>query len=67
MCDKCGKMMGAILLVFGILFLLQDLNVWNFWGISWYSALFVLAGFGVIGCHCCKECKECKEEKHKKK
>jgi len=67
MCDKCGKLCGALMLIFGILFLLQNLNVWNFWNIQWYTVVFLLAGIGMIACHCCKECKECREEKHKKK
>ena len=52
-CDKCMKIGGLIFLVLGILFLLQDLAIWDFWNISWYSALFLLAGImGLVTCSC---------------
>ena len=40
MCKFCA----LIAAIAGILFLLQDLNVWNFWGISWYTIAFLLVG-----------------------
>ena len=48
---------GWSFLVLGVLFLLQDLNWWNFWGISWYTALFVVVGVAHIGSAGCKECR----------
>ena len=39
-CKGCA----IITLIAGILFLLQDLAVWNFWNISWYTVAFVLVG-----------------------
>jgi hypothetical protein len=63
-CDKCKKLGGALLLILGILFLLRDLNVWNFWNIQWWTVVFVLAGLCAIGTCCCPECKaEVKKKK----
>lgn len=47
---------GISFLVLGVLFLLQDLEVWNFWGISWYSALFVVVGIAHLGSSKCPDC-----------
>jgi hypothetical protein len=49
--------------VLGILFLLRDLNVWSFWNIQWWTALFLLVGLGGLCSGCCPECKKL----HKKK
>ena len=50
-------MMGGVsFLVLGVLFLLKDLNKWNFWGISWYTALFIVVGIGHLGASKCKDC-----------
>jgi hypothetical protein len=39
-----------VVLVIGVLFLLRDLNVWDFWNISWWTAVFVLMGLcGLLG------------------
>ncbi|MFH1174284.1 MAG: hypothetical protein V1725_04070 [archaeon] len=62
-CEKCSKMGGLLFFLFGIIFLLQNLNVWNFWGIQWYTVLFVLMGLGMI---CMASCKECQTPKKKK-
>lgn len=56
-CDKCMKMGGLLFLILGILFLLQDLAIWNFWNINWYTALFLLAGvmgFAAASCPTCQ-------------
>jgi len=50
---KCG---GIIFLVLGILFLLRDLNIWDFWNIQWWTALFLLAGVVHI---CMSKCPDC--------
>jgi hypothetical protein len=62
-CDKCKKLCAVLLLVFGILFLLRDLNVWNFWNIQWWTVVFVLAGLGTFGTCCCPECKKAAKKK----
>ena len=47
---------GIAFLVLGVLFLLQDFKVWAFWGISWYTALFVVVGVGQLGSSKCPDC-----------
>ncbi len=56
-CEKCMKVSGALFVVVGILFLLQDLKVWSFWGISWFTVVFLLFGIGHFGSASCKDCK----------
>ena len=55
-CNNCVKMGGWTFLVLGVLFLLQDLNIWDFWGINWYTALFAVAGMAHLGSANCKNC-----------
>ena len=62
-CDKCMKMGGLIFLILGILFLLQDLAIWDFWNISWYTALFLLAGVMVFATCSCPTCQTVKKNK----
>jgi predicted ferric reductase len=58
------KMGGVVLLVLGILFLLRDLNVWNFWNIQWWTVVFIMVGLFKICISCCPECKiEAKKKK----
>ena len=57
LCKKCCTVCGLLVLILGILFLLQDLAIWNFWGVSWYTAAFLLVGIAHIGACCCKDCK----------
>ncbi len=40
LCRFCA----SLSVIVGVLFLLQDLGVWNFWNISWYTVGFILAG-----------------------
>ena len=44
----CDKWVGWVVLILGILFLLRDFNVWNFWNISWWTAMFVVGGVAVL-------------------
>jgi|TARA_B100001971_G_C18226050_1_gene560476 hypothetical protein len=55
-CEKCSKICGYLVLALGILFLLQDMGKWAFFGISWYTALFLLIGVGKLGSGSCKGC-----------
>lgn len=64
-CRKCMKMGGATLLVLGILFLLQDLGFWDFWDISWWTALFIAMGIGSLGSANCPDCRAIREGKKK--
>ena len=57
LCEKCGKLAGVVLLLLGVAFLLVDLGVWNFWNVSWYSALILLGGLVMLGSNLCPDCK----------
>jgi hypothetical protein len=63
MCGKCGKMMGLLVLIIGVLFLLRDVNVWNFWNIQWWTVAFILIGCAGLCCGCCPECKTMAKKK----
>lgn len=59
-----------MLLVAGVLFLLADKGVWNFWGLSWYTVLFIVIGVVAVASSTCADCMGCckkPEEKPKKK
>ena len=44
------KLCATIALLLGIIFLLQDLGKWDFWGINWWTVAFLLVGlFGIFG------------------
>ena len=58
---------GATFLVLGVLFLLQDFDIWNFWNISWYTALFVVVGVGQLGSSKCPECEAVRTGRMSKK
>ena len=47
-CMPCATWWGVIVLVVGILFLLRDLEVWDFWNIQWWTAAFMLMGIWTI-------------------
>lgn len=64
-CKKCMLMCGLIFLVLGIIFLLVDFGVWSFWGIQWWSALFVIMGIGALASAGCPECQAVRGEKKK--
>ena len=64
-CDKCLKIGGVLFAVLGLLFLLQDLGIWAFWNISWYSALFVVIGVAHLGSSTCADCREIRTGKKK--
>ena len=63
MCTKCCKMCGGLFLLFGILFLLADLGIWAFWGIQWYTVLFLLAGLGGVAMGGCPHCEKLRSKK----
>ena len=67
MCNKCMKICGALFVVFGVLFLLQDLGKWDFWGISWYTALFIIVGLASFGASTCADCEMARTGKAGKK
>lgn len=55
-CKKCMGLGAGLFVVFGVLFLLQDLNIWDFWGIQWYTVLFILLGILKMGMCGCSDC-----------
>jgi hypothetical protein len=59
-CTKCQKICGILMLLVGIAFLLQNLNIWNFWNLNWWTVLFLLMGVGGIASANCKDCQKCK-------
>ena len=65
-CKKCQGIMGAGMLIAGILFLLRDLNIWNFWGIEWSTVLFLLVGVGTLAMRTCPDCQAMMGAKAKK-
>ena len=54
-CSKCSKIAGVLFLVFGIVFLLEDIGIWSL-GVSWWTVFFVLVGIISIGNSMCKDC-----------
>ena len=42
------KFCATLAVIAGILFLLQDLAIWDFWGISWYTVGFLIIGLGSL-------------------
>ena len=68
-CKKCKTLCGVLFLVVGVLFLLRDLNVWDFWNVQWWSVLFLLMGLGSVAMCNCPDCQACcgMEEKPKKR
>ena len=55
-CKKCMKLGGLLLLILGLVFLLRDLAIWNFWNIQWWTAAFLLAGLCKLGMSSCPDC-----------
>lgn len=55
MCKTCYTYCGALMLAAGALFLLADLSVWE-WGVSWWTAAFLLLGVSRL---CKGRCKKC--------
>ena len=55
-CKKCMMVGGLGFLVAGVLFLLQDLNIWDFWNINWWTVLFIWIGIGSLAKRSCPDC-----------
>jgi hypothetical protein len=67
-CNKCLTITAWIFIVLGILFLLRDLNIWNFWNIQWWTILFIIIGVTTCAHKSCEKCSEmCNMEPAKKK
>lgn len=63
MCKKCMTVSGALFLLFGVLFLLRDLNIWSFWNIEWWTVGFLLVGLNFLVMVFCPKCLELREKK----
>lgn len=66
-CKSCTKKGGYVFLVLGLLFLLVDVGVWNFFGIQWWTVIFLM--FGLQAFNNCPDCAACRwpDAKGKKK
>ena len=71
LCNKCKHVAGGLVVLLAVAFVLKDLQVWNFWGINWWSAGLVWLSLVMVVSHVCPECrelrKECMPAKKKKK
>ncbi len=47
-CGCHGPGWGLVLLILGILFLLQDLTIWSFWNLNWWTVLLIAFGLGAL-------------------
>ncbi len=65
-CKKCQGITGIGFLAAGVLFLLQDLGIWDFWDISWYTFLFAWMGIGALAMRSCPDCQAMMAGKGKK-
>lgn len=52
----CKKIGGTLIFAAGVLFLLQDFKVWDFWGLNWWTVAFLIIGVVKMVKCCCKEC-----------
>jgi len=59
------KIGGAMFLVLGILFLLRDLAIWDFWNIQWWTALFLVVGVTHYAMSKCPDCEAMRSGKKK--
>lgn len=58
-CRKCSIISGVLLLLIGVGYLLADLGYWTFWGLSWWTVAFLLAGIAYLAMSCCRGCQGC--------
>ena len=56
-CKKCTSMCGVLLLALGVVFLLRDVGIWDFWNIQWWTAVLIAAGVGSLASAGCPDCK----------
>ena len=56
-CKKCSTVTGVVLLALGVIYLLGDLNIWNFWNIKLWTALLIYLGFALL---CMAKCPDCR-------
>ncbi|MCP3682578.1 MAG: hypothetical protein GY861_07810 [bacterium] len=46
--DACKKLTALVILLVGVLFLLKDLGVWDFWQINGWTVIFLVVGFAML-------------------
>jgi len=56
MCQKCHQISGWLFLIFGVLFLLRDLNLWDVFGIQAWTVLFLIVGMAFVAMSKCRDC-----------
>ncbi|MBW2971538.1 hypothetical protein KY359_00750 [Candidatus Woesearchaeota archaeon] len=54
-CMHPCKLLATLMIIFGVIFLLKDLGVWNFWNINWWTVLFLLFGVKMCMIACMKK------------
>jgi len=62
-CHKCCIFGGLLLLALGVLFLLRDVGVWDFWNIQWWTALLLFLGLTAVGHSFCGPCQDLAKKK----
>jgi hypothetical protein len=62
-CQKCCKVTAWMFLIVGVLFLLTDIGMWNFWGLNWWTVLFLLMGITGVAKASCSECQAMAKKK----
>lgn len=45
---SCHQGFGWVFLIVGVLFLLQDLGTWDFFGLKWWTILTLVAGISML-------------------
>ena len=66
-CKKCRMVTAVLFFVLGVLFLLRDFGVWDFWNIEWWTALFLLLGISGLAMNKCPDCCAAMEGTSKKR
>jgi fatty acid desaturase len=64
-CPKCNKIVAILFLLVGILYLGQDYGWWDFWQLSWFTAVFLVIGIAKLGHSSCKDCQAISSGKKK--
>ena len=62
LCEKCISLIGVLFLIVGVLFLLKDIGVWNFWNLNWWTVGFLLFGIGHLGMRACPACQDLRKK-----
>ena len=62
-CRKCMTVTGVAFLVLGLIFLLVDLEMWDFFGIQWWTALLIYLGVASLAMSKCPDCQAMKKRK----